>query len=192
MNIQIQEEGARLYIAGNSFPIKDSIKAAGGHWDADRKQWWVGKVKKETIEKAIEKASAAPEVGPESKVKGKVEYKGKKYYVLATAKDGQSYKVCTLDASLVFWCKVENGAKLVKTYGREVGFRGYSSYARARQNDIEYPTLKSIAEFIKDAPDRQVREANAPTKVCWECGCAFTKRHASEHGGDWSDSYCGC
>lgn len=33
-NIELKEAGRRLYIVGNSYPIKAEIKAAGGHWDS--------------------------------------------------------------------------------------------------------------------------------------------------------------
>lgn len=31
----------RVAITGNTYPVKDQIKAIGGRWDADRKAWMV-------------------------------------------------------------------------------------------------------------------------------------------------------
>jgi hypothetical protein len=51
--ITLQREGSRVYVAGNTYPVKDAIKAAGGHWDGDRKQWWVGAAKQPDLEKSL-------------------------------------------------------------------------------------------------------------------------------------------
>lgn len=32
---------ARLEITGNTYPVRDALKALGGRWDADRKVWTV-------------------------------------------------------------------------------------------------------------------------------------------------------
>lgn len=32
MNIELKEEGKRVYLLGNTFAIKDRLKEAGGHW----------------------------------------------------------------------------------------------------------------------------------------------------------------
>lgn len=46
MSITIECVGQRVYFCGNTFAIKDKIKSIGGHWDGERKQWWVGSAKK--------------------------------------------------------------------------------------------------------------------------------------------------
>lgn len=50
--------GARVYVLGQTYPIRDAIRAAGGHWDAERKAWWIGTAKRAELEAAI--ASAKP------------------------------------------------------------------------------------------------------------------------------------
>ena len=45
MAVSIQTVDRRIYFVGNTFPLKDRIKAMGGHWDGERRQWWVGIVK---------------------------------------------------------------------------------------------------------------------------------------------------
>lgn len=42
MTIELVREGRRTYFIGNTFSVKDVIKGNGGHWDADRKAWWIG------------------------------------------------------------------------------------------------------------------------------------------------------
>jgi len=50
MAIELQNQGRRCYLIGNTYPIKDKIKAAGGHWDNDRKAWWIGVGKRAEFE----------------------------------------------------------------------------------------------------------------------------------------------
>ncbi len=42
-NIEIKSEGRRHYLIGDTYPIKNAIKAAGCNWDKDRGAWWTGK-----------------------------------------------------------------------------------------------------------------------------------------------------
>jgi hypothetical protein len=39
-SIQIEKTGRRYYLRGNTYPVKDALRAAGGHWDAAEKAWW--------------------------------------------------------------------------------------------------------------------------------------------------------
>jgi hypothetical protein len=50
--------GARVYVLGQTYPIRDAIRAAGGHWDTDRKAWWIGATKRADLAAAI--ATAIP------------------------------------------------------------------------------------------------------------------------------------
>lgn len=173
-NIELQSEGRRVYIVGNSFPIKDAIKGAGGHWDGDRKAWWIGTGKREEIERAI--ANAKPKAregeasGLEVEMKGTVLYKGRAYpfSYFGPTRNGEAAKLHFRDGSKTFWA---NGAdvKLIKMYQRPV-------------------SLRRLNEFAKE----DKKEDDGPTKTCWECGCAFTYRFAKKNEGDWQDSYCGC
>lgn len=43
MTITIQSEGRRHYLIGDTYPIKDAIRAAGCRFDGARKAWWTGK-----------------------------------------------------------------------------------------------------------------------------------------------------
>ncbi|OFW37672.1 MAG: hypothetical protein A3J29_06265 [Acidobacteria bacterium RIFCSPLOWO2_12_FULL_67_14b] len=51
--------GARVYVLGQTFALRDAIKSAGGHWDAERKAWWIGATKRAELEAAIAAAKPA-------------------------------------------------------------------------------------------------------------------------------------
>lgn len=192
--LTLDHQGRRVYLRGNTFPIKDQIRAQGGRWDADKKAWWVG-AGKETSFSDILNVPAQPaneggseKVSDDTKIRGKVSYKGKTYFLICSSRDGGSHKVCTLDGNLCFWTNADNRAEVVKQYGKARRFRGYGN--RGREGDIEYPTLGSLRKFIERAKNGP--SENEPTKVCWECGGSFTAFDARRNGGDWKDSYCGC
>jgi hypothetical protein len=41
--VTVEREGRRSYLIGDTFAIKDAIRSAGGHWDSQRRAWWLGK-----------------------------------------------------------------------------------------------------------------------------------------------------
>lgn len=161
--IKLSHEGRRIYILGNTYPIKESIKSAGGNWDGDRKAWWVGSSKKEAIEKAVANMSAshAEDESEELKsgrvhVKGKVEYKGRKYYLMAESRDGSCFKVCPLDGAFSFWAKTDAGAKIIKRFQ-------------------ESRSLLSIRRFIEDG--KRLEKKSAHGDAGWRNnGCAECRR----------------
>lgn len=58
-SISIERAGARVYFGGNTYTVKDRIKALGGHWDADRRQWWVGAKKLAQAEALVAELACA-------------------------------------------------------------------------------------------------------------------------------------
>lgn len=151
-NIELKEEGVRVYVLGNTFPIKDAIKSAGGHWDGDRKAWWIGKKKKAELEAKINSASAPAqgqsserkEPGEDATVAGRAEYKGKTYYMagrvdrgrtqwddrceVITTRDGSKYLLYSRDGKMEFWAAREL-VKVVKTYSKPQTIRGLRQFA---------------------------------------------------------------
>jgi hypothetical protein len=55
---QIVKVKRRLYVADAPFSMKDKLKGAGCHWDAERKQWWIGATAEAEAEAAIRRAKA--------------------------------------------------------------------------------------------------------------------------------------
>ena len=139
MDIQIEQSGQRLYIRGNTFAIKDALKRAGAHWDPDVRAWWIGAAKRSAIESLIAAPKPAAEpareaVSPAARViRGRAEYKGKTYYILAhgqSRNDGSSYaKLCSRDGSMVFWASKEHTLRILKTYDKPTSIQSLRDYA---------------------------------------------------------------
>lgn len=161
--ITLERIGQRVYIVGNTFPVKDQLKKAGCHWDGERRQWWIGAAKAAAIE-AIVAAPAAPaeESGDDVRLIGKAMYKGRTYYVRALSGDRTRARLISLDGRIDFWATVgpaEDQAQVVKTYApRERTYRGRTTRT--------YTTLGSIRRFLEQ--EAANRKAGGP--VCAACG----------------------
>jgi hypothetical protein len=182
--IQIQQNGQRIYIVGHTYPIRDRLRAAGAHWDDDRGAWWIGAAKRADIEAAIAAASAAAaSQGPDrgARVIGRARYRERDYYCLTESRDGRRLLLCFRDGSKQFWADAAE-ATLTKRYGRE-------NYRTGR---IEYPTLGDMldraAEWRRMSPEesdrqRAIREAGGVCRCsapldegdgeCMKCGYAI-------------------
>lgn len=61
LSITTNRIGRRTYIRGATYPIRDTLRNAGAHWDADEKAWWIGDDAKA---QAIATAHAVPVEAP--------------------------------------------------------------------------------------------------------------------------------
>jgi hypothetical protein len=174
MPVALQVETSRIYLVGDTYPIKDRIKAMGGHWDGDRKAWWVGKAKAAEAQ-ALVSASAVP-VDPNApkpkenpdniRLTGKGRYRGREYFAGSITRDGTKVRLLTLpDANgdfLDFWAlrsEVEQ-TKIYKPRERWNGRRGSNGTITV------YTTLGSISDFVKD--QKQAKAEGA--EQCYVCG----------------------
>lgn len=201
--IGLAKVGTRIYFVGNTYAIKDQIKSMRGHWDGDRKQWWVGTSKAKDAEALVDRvngtATSTPDAPPakedadDIRLVGKAKYKGRTYYCrwVGETKDGEyKCRLVTLDQSVDFWAACARPheshidgsgdvAGIVKTYSpREVwDGRRYSGKTRT-----EYTTLGSIKRFIERQKDPETRRGE-----CTECGAhGPVGQSCSECGGEGS------
>lgn len=220
-SIKIERQGQRVYFMGDTFRAKDRIKSMGGHWDGDRRAWWVGAKKlseaeslvaelnggapkaaasvglrqdtpagivadklddegRETEAAAIRTAATQPKTEDLDgcRVYAQVEYKGKRYYVIAEQRgsDGLPIRVrlTTLDGLTPFWVDAP-ACNLIRTYqGREQWDGRYNS----GRNITVYQTIGSMRRFR----DKQQRLAAAGEEACASCGKRGSLVHDLEDG----------
>ena len=173
--MQVEINGRRAYVLGDTFAIKDRLKEAGCKWDPDRRAWYIGAAKAAAIEKLIGEP-APPEDLSQARVFGKAEYKGRAYYVIATSKDGSKHRLTVLDGSIVFWADA-TACKWTKTYEPKQRFGGYG-----RGTITQHQTLGSLRRFVE-------RQKNPTTRTgeCTECGHRGPMgQSCSECGGEGS------
>lgn len=178
--IQIEKQGRRYYITGNTYPIKDKIRAAGCKFDGDRKAWWTGK--KDVAEEIVsrlsdEVAQLAKErsesrdrkdaQGLDTEVQGRASYhsprsgKTSSMYVIwegTTRKGDRRAKLCSRDGSFTFWAK-EGTYTITKTY-------------QARKSLRE---IKAYAEYVRGRDSGEV-ECRTCERWC-TCGSSFCPHH---------------
>lgn len=175
MTVTIEKQGRRYYIAGNTYPIKDQLRAAGCKWDPDRKQWWTGKkdVAERLASKEIKPAAQSPD---EVYVIGKASYKGRSYYVQwagVTKKGNYAFHLVTLDAKIDFWA---DGSPMNGTSPAE-----HEKQARWEKTYQDKRSLAGIRQFIEDNKKakeegfdsaRQRRAVHSGTCMASGCGAA--------------------
>jgi hypothetical protein len=158
MSITLKQVEQRVYAMGNTWAIKDGLKKIGAHFDPIYNAWWVGSVKRGDLQSLIAAVQSPSddlrsdtEITEATRLLGKVSYRGRSYFLLYTSKDGAAHKVCSLDGQMVFWAKVENGAKIEKKYGR---------------NGSDYPTVGSMRAFVNGlrVNENQSQQGSQPNK----------------------------
>ena len=70
----------------------------------------------------------------------------------------------------------------VKEQLKQLGAR-WNKDARAWEIEDAYAAQAQAIVDSQRAPE---------TRICWECGIAFTYAECRARGGDWVDSHCGC
>jgi hypothetical protein len=86
MTITVSAEGRRHYLQGDTYPLRKRIKEAGGHWDADRRAWWIADATKaEQLAASAAAADADAGDGDATIVAARVRYNGRLYYWVGRA-----------------------------------------------------------------------------------------------------------
>lgn len=112
MSVTLHPEGARIYLHGDTYAVREAIKAAGAHWDADARAWWIGAKKRAEIERVI--GSAKPSAAQEDdrlrrdrdNIQGTARYQGHSYFVCwsgRTSRGTEAYRLLFRDGSKTFW-----------------------------------------------------------------------------------------
>lgn len=191
MGITVEKVGRRHYLLGDTYGIKDRIKAAGGHWDGDRRAWWVAKVEAaveltghpSAATSEAEKAEAQRAAGLQDadKIAGKARYKGKEYLLVweGTTSRGQAAKLAFSDGSKVFWAnggeyevtkryeaREYRGRSEPMTFGKLKGLRG--KFQRAREQGHDDGVCTGQRYECPECGDYAIRGQG----TCWETGAA--------------------
>lgn len=57
--IAIKDLGRKLYVIGNTYPIRNELKGIGAQWDAAEKAWFVGAYRRAQLEALLSTPSAS-------------------------------------------------------------------------------------------------------------------------------------
>lgn len=143
MALEIQQIKQRIYIVGNSFAVKDALKAAGCHWDGDRRQWWIGASQRAKIEHLIaQPLPVSADVQAErlerdrDNILGTAKYDGHSYYLVGRGQSerGAWVRLLFRDGSKTFF-KPAAEVEITKTYQRAQTLKGLQEYAERRKRE---------------------------------------------------------
>jgi hypothetical protein len=191
MTITIQSEGRRHYLLGNTYPIKDQLRSAGAHWDADRKAWWTSK--RDVAERLAGGATGASDAAgasggtdgctgasdrltEDSRIAGKAIYKGKPYILVwsGDTRRGPAAKLAFADGSKVFWASLTE-VQITKRYQER------ENYRTGRTEPMTFGRLQRLrAEFQRaKAEGNDDGIPNGRRYCCDECGEWVTRGDGS-------------
>lgn len=54
----------KIYLTGNTYPLREEIRAAGGRWDKDKRQWWCTPEQRPAMLALARRAKALPPKKP--------------------------------------------------------------------------------------------------------------------------------
>lgn len=163
----IEKIGRRFYITGNTYGAKNELKAAGCHWDADRRAWWTakenvaerfgGRADEKDGSKGGESRQPKPENPDRVEVIGKASYKGREYYVRwvgRTRKGDYKARLTTLDAKIDFWAACA-----------QPGYRPAADEACVIKTYQDARTLGSIRRFVDEKKREEAVAKEEAAKV---------------------------
>lgn len=186
--IKVERAGRRSYIIGNTYPIKDALKAAGAHWDGDRRAWWLGDdAAARSLVERCGQATCAPQaqrpqgqdgVTEDTKIAGKATYKGRPYLLLwmGQTSRGEAAKLAFSDGSKVFWADAA-AVQVTKTYERHET-KGPMTWRRLQVLRARYAEGRAqgyddgIAEGRRYECPECGEYVTRGVGSCWETGCA--------------------
>lgn len=177
--ISLDTVGARIYFRGNTYPIKDRVKALGAHWDGDQRAWWIGAAKRAAAEALVTGCASTATTGGDdrtpdrnARVRARVRYKGKDYYLLAEG--GGRLLLAARNGTFQFWAARE-AAQITKQYGRENYRTGRTEYPRLGTMIERAEAWKSMsredrARALEDAEARRTGDRCPCSGGACRCG----------------------
>lgn len=164
--ITVTREGRRSYLRGNTYPLRDTLRAAKAHWDPEQRAWWLGDdaAAREIAAQAV--AAASPVGGGRNKgqgedttVAGRATYHGRACYIVGRVVRGRTdwdttvAKVCSRDGTRVLLCSRDGARQWWAAVTDVIAAR---PYGRPR-------TIGDLRSFRE-------RLANGEIETCGYCG----------------------
>ena len=146
MIVSLQSIGDRYYLRGNfSAAIEQQLDEIGCEWDADRERWFttdrdtaIKLVSSLVTESKQEEAEEAHrEELAQKRLYGKVEYKGRTWYVVGIDKERNKFHLTTFSRKIDFWV-AQDRCEWREKYAPRLSRRG----------DTQYRTIDGIRRYL--------------------------------------------
>lgn len=182
MSITIETVGRRHYITGNTYPMKDQIRAAGCHWDGERRAWWTAK--RDVADRFAGAEAPAAEAtnqsgGDNTVVAGSATYQDKTYYIvgrvvrgrtrwddrvdMVTAKDGARVLLAYRDGSRTFWAPTGFDPTATTIHPRDIGGEDCARIVRRYSKPQTIGGLRRFAADLKAGKIATCRHCGSPS-----------------------------
>lgn len=174
-------------VRGNTYPIKDSIKAAGGRWDADNKVWMIPEDKADYVE-GIMKAKGLDAPRAEAVREENLNFAGisklfsesklKRPVITLKAADGVNIRLSVAGGQ-----SKEPGSIIITTaaaYGDRVYIGRISlsgTYTGAYRYSAQKPVVETLKAFSAN-PVAVAKEYGRRTGACCFCSKELTKKES--------------
>jgi len=182
--ITIETRGRRHYLIGQTYPLREQLRAAGAHWDAEARAWWTGQ--RETAEALLSAegegegegdASQPQSAGDATVVAARATYRGRACYVAGrvvrgrtryddsveavTSRDGARVLLVSRDGARQWWAPIaRHTASVVR-----VGDRPDTDGAEIGRTYDRPQTIRGLRRYAEDA------RAGFPGRpTCSTCG----------------------
>jgi hypothetical protein len=167
VSVRIEQQGAKYYLLGNTFPIKDKLKAAGCRWDPSQRAWWThyedvaeGFVNEQPDvcavdqQSGIESPAAATPVAPPpadaaltaelsaAVCTHRVKYQGRTYYVIGEADEARVWRLTPLSGSHDIWVGRAE-CEVLKKYA-----------TRTYNGQVVKHTVGSLRKFVQESREK--------------------------------------
>jgi hypothetical protein len=140
--MKVEVEGKRIYVVGNTYPLRAALKQLGARWDPERAAWWAGVTKREAIEALLRANPNPTEQRDEAQrsqerlerdrdnILGRAEYKGKSYYFVGegVSSRGPWIRLMFRDGSKTFFASADD-VTISARYRRPQTLVGLQEYA---------------------------------------------------------------
>jgi hypothetical protein len=181
----IEIRGTRAYVTGDTYPIRDRLKAVGCHWDSESRLWWIGKAKADAVAEIVTAHESKPQEPqayqqptPQELERlpcaGKATYKGKQYYVVGQSDRTGKLHLTNLACSLSFWADA-SACQWLKRYNSVSRFQG-----RGMGSVEQSQTVLSIRRFIDKATqdEKAIKSGEIPAGYCVDLEDGLIKRRS--------------
>lgn len=166
MAVTAETEGRRTYLRGDTYSVRDRLRAAGAHWDPQARAWWIGDVAraKTLVASLRTTATTSPASPADSRdrpdpghtiVAGAGEYRGRHCRIVGrvvrgsthwddaveavVGRGGSAMLLCSMDGTRQWWADTSS-VTVTRAYQRPTTIGRILRYAQeARSNGGIHP-----------------------------------------------------
>ena len=172
IRLKMSRNGERVYILGNTYFYRNSLRSIGAKFDKTHMKWWIDSVRVSELEEVLSRPPI--EDKHTLPVMAKCLYQGMTLYAVSFNEGRTECRLLSLDTSIDITVPVgeaENCCQILREY-RKIR-SGFAYGAR-----FEYHTIERMKRFVENHKGNRGRKGR-----CSECDSYGTFRHDCQECG---------